>query len=71
MIGLERACRSGDCPTIRSILNEAVDGYQPESEIHDLIWRSTMETAAPEAATRTPHPAEQGQQGRSFTLDDP
>jgi lipopolysaccharide/colanic/teichoic acid biosynthesis glycosyltransferase/nucleoside-diphosphate-sugar epimerase len=36
---LERACATGDCPAIRAILNEAVEGYQPESEILDVMWR--------------------------------
>jgi FlaA1/EpsC-like NDP-sugar epimerase len=40
LFGLEQACDSGDCPTIRSILNDAVDGYQPASKIHDLVWRA-------------------------------
>ena len=40
LYALEEACVSGDCPAIRSILNDAVDGYQPASEIHDLVWRA-------------------------------
>lgn len=40
LFALEAACENGDCPAIRSILNDAVDGYQPASEIHDLVWRA-------------------------------
>ncbi len=37
---IERACGRGDCAAIRATLNDAVEGYQPSSEIHDLIWQA-------------------------------
>jgi len=58
LFALEHACVHGDCPTIRSILNEAVDGYQPESEIHDLVWRSNLNKTAAETAAKAPTPAD-------------
>jgi FlaA1/EpsC-like NDP-sugar epimerase len=47
LYALEEACASGDCPAIRSILNDAVEGYQPASEIHDLVWRAGSENNKP------------------------
>ena len=40
LCALQIACHEGDCPAIRSILNDAVAGYQPAREIHDLMWRT-------------------------------
>ena len=39
LVALENACAAGDCPAIRAMLNQAVEGYQPESEILDVVWR--------------------------------
>jgi FlaA1/EpsC-like NDP-sugar epimerase len=55
LVALEQACECGDCPAIRSILNEAVTGYQPASEIHDLVWRS--DSSLESNTTKTPSEA--------------
>ncbi|MCH2136145.1 MAG: polysaccharide biosynthesis protein [Phycisphaerales bacterium] len=36
---LQQAVATGDCAAIRSVLNEAVAGYAPANEIHDVQWR--------------------------------
>jgi len=40
LVRLERAAATGDCAGIRVVLNEAVTGYAPASEIHDLQWQA-------------------------------
>ena len=40
LVRLEQAAATGDCAAIRGVLNEAVAGYAPASEIHDLQWRA-------------------------------
>ena len=40
LVRLERAAATGDCAGIRAVLNEAVTGYAPASEIHDLQWQA-------------------------------
>jgi FlaA1/EpsC-like NDP-sugar epimerase len=40
LVSLQTACAVGDCASIRSILNEAVEGYQPGTKIHDLAWQA-------------------------------
>lgn len=40
LVLLQAACTNGDCASIRSILNEAVEGYEPGPKIHDLAWQA-------------------------------
>ena len=35
---LEAACREIDLPQIKSILLEAVDGFEPKEEVSDQLW---------------------------------
>ena len=39
------ACESIDLPGVRSVLLEAVDGFEPKEEVSDPLWASsTSET---------------------------
>ena len=39
------ACESIDLPGVRSVLLEAVDGFEPKEEVSDPLWASsTIET---------------------------
>ena len=40
LVLLQAACADGDCASIRAILNEAVEGYEPGPKIHDLTWQA-------------------------------
>jgi len=40
LVLLQTACAEGDCASIRAILNEAVEGYEPGPKIHDLAWQA-------------------------------
>ncbi|MCH2141129.1 MAG: polysaccharide biosynthesis protein [Phycisphaerales bacterium] len=56
---LETACSTGDCATIRSTLNDAVEGYQPAADIHDLQWQASRHTSSPSAPVgRNPEESE-------------
>ena len=37
---LDQACHSYDCRKARNVLREAVDGYQVQGEIEDLLWKN-------------------------------
>jgi hypothetical protein len=40
------ACDSIDLPGVRSVLLEAVEGFEPKEEVSDPLWASTTSEAA-------------------------
>jgi FlaA1/EpsC-like NDP-sugar epimerase len=51
---LESACARRDAISIRRILAETVEGFDPDSEVADLVWRASPpeDTFAPPPASR-------------------
>lgn len=56
LMALEHSASTGDCAAIRGVLNEAVAGYAPGNEIHDLQWRAGRSGASARESEQGPRP---------------